>query len=68
MLVFLTICNFCQQSVIEMHCKYERLTFKLIYRKTPNKRPWAFAGSVGLKRTVSPFKGFLRNENWTILS
>ncbi len=38
------------------------------YRKTPNKRPWAFAGSVGLKRTFYPSSGFLRNENPTILS
>ena len=39
-----------------------------IYRKTPNKRPWAFAGIVVLKRTFVPSSSFLRNENRTIFS
>ncbi len=38
------------------------------YRKTPNKRPWAFAGSVALERTFSPSRSNLRNENRTIFS
>ena len=41
---------------------------EFVYRKTPNKRPWAFAVIVGLKRTFSPSSSFLRNENRTILS
>ena len=38
------------------------------YRKTPNKRPWAFAATVGLKRTLFPSCSFLRNKNRTIFS
>ncbi len=30
----------------------------LTYRKTSNKRAWAFAGIVGLKRTFSPSNSF----------
>ncbi len=41
---------------------------QIIYRKTPNKRPWAFAAVVGLKRIFSPSSSFLRNENRTIFS
>ncbi len=39
-----------------------------IYRNTPNKRPWAFAGSVVFKSTFSPSRSFLRNENRSIFS
>ena len=38
------------------------------YRKTPNKRPWAFAGGVALEGTFSPSMSFLQNENRTIFS
>ena len=38
------------------------------YHKTPNKRPWAFAGNGAWERTFSPSSSFLRNENWTIFS
>ncbi len=40
----------------------------LEYRKTPNKRPWTFAGIIALKKTSSPSNSFLRNENRTIFS
>ena len=39
---------------------------KYNYRKTPNKRPWAFATFIAIKRTFSPSRRFLRNENRTI--
>ncbi len=36
------------------------------YRKTPNKRPWAFANYRVRKRAFPPFSSFLRNDNRTI--
>ncbi len=36
------------------------------YRRTPNKRPWAFASYIDLKRAFPPFSSILQNENRTI--
>ncbi len=47
--------------------KWDRLC-KTYTVKPPNKRPWAFAGIVGLERTFSPSSSFLRNGNRTIFS
>ncbi len=32
------------------------------YRKTPNKRPWAFASFTASKRAILPFSSFLQNR------
>ena len=45
---------------------HERFRQNQVYRKTPNKRPWAFASLTDLKRAFPAFSSFLRNENRTI--
>ena len=38
------------------------------YRKTPNKRPWAFVSLIVSKRAFLAFSSFLRNANRTIFA
>ena len=54
------------QYILKVYC--HQYSVYCNYRKTPNKRPWAFAATVVLGRTFSPSSSFLRNENRTIFS
>ena len=51
---------------IKLHYQKPAGLKEIEYRKTPNKRPWAFVSYIACKRAFSAFSSFLRNENRTI--